>query len=221
MTMQYELVAELREQTGKSANRRLRRESKVPAVLFGGGKPSAALVLDHNFVYRALQQEGFYSHILTVKVGKSSERAVLKDVQRNPGRAQIMHLDLQRVSETEKLHLHIPLHFLGEDVAPGVKQGGGIISHHMIEVEVSCLPKDLPEFIAVDISQLGLNEAVHLSDLNVPEAVELVELSRGAEHDPPVVSIHLPRVAVEEEEVAAAEMPAEGAAPAPAEGGES
>ena len=206
------LNAEKRDLKGKGASRRLRRTNMVPGIIYGSGKDAMPLMFNHDELIRNLQHEAFYSHILTVKIGAEDERAVLKDVQRHPARPTIQHIDLQRVSETEKLRMHVPLHFKGEDIAPGVKVGSGIVSHQMVEVEVSCLPKHLPEFIEVDVSGLDIGEALHLSQLVLPEGVELVELSHGDEHehDLPVVSIHKARVA----EVEAAPVAAAAAAPA-------
>ena len=208
MSLSFELEASIRQDLGKGASRRLRRDNRVPAIIYGGNVAPTALTMDHDKVLHSLEHEAFYSHILTVKIDGKSEKAVLKDLQRHPYKPVIMHLDLQRVSEDEKLRMHVPLHFTGEEVAPGVKQGGGVISHLINDVEITCLPKDLPEYIEVDVSGLQLNETVHLSDLKLAAGVELVELQHGPEHDLPVVSIHLPRGAkeaeVEEGEAAAA-----------------
>lgn len=213
----YKLTAEKRDAMGKGASRRLRRTNKVPGIIYGAGKDAMPLMFDHNELIRNLAHESFYSHILTIKIGAEEERAVLKDLQRHPARPTIQHLDLQRVSETEKLRMHIPLHFKGEDIAPGVKTDGGVVSHQMVEVEVSCLPKHLPEFIEVDVSALEIGDSLHLSQLVLPEGVELVDLSHGDEHehDLPVVSIHKARVAEVEEApvVAAAAVPVVGTPP--------
>jgi large subunit ribosomal protein L25 len=211
MVVSFELNAEVRSGTGKGASRRLRRAGKVPAILYGGGEPPLGLELDHDPVMHSLENEAFYSHILNVNIAGRTVRAVLKDLQRHPYKPVIMHMDLQRISETEKLRMHIPLHFKGEDKAPGVKQAGGVVSHLVTEVEVSCLPRHLPEFIEVDVSDLGLNETLHLSNLPLPEGVELVELLHGK--DLPVVSIHIPRV-IQEAEVAPTAAAAEAAAAA-------
>jgi large subunit ribosomal protein L25 len=189
------LHAEPRNDMGKGASRRLRRTNKVPAILYGAGAEPQPLTLDHDELIRSLEHEAFYSHILTVKIGGQEQKAILKDLQRHPYRALIQHMDLQRISESEKIRVHVPLHFLGEDVAPGVKTGGGLVSHHLMEVEVECYPRHLPEFIEVDVSALNLGEAIHLSGLKLPEGVVLVELSHGPEHDQTVVSIHKPRAA--------------------------
>jgi large subunit ribosomal protein L25 len=210
MAVSFELNAEPRNDTGKGASRRLRRAGMVPAILYGGNEEPRALTLNHNQVLRSLEHEAFYSHILTVNIGGTDTRAVLRDLQRHPSKPTILHVDLQRVSATEKLRMHVPLHFLGEDIAPGVKLGGGMVMHELIEVEVECLPQDLPEYIEVDISALDVGDSLHLSDLKVPQGLTLVELARGEDHDLGVVSIHARRGGGEEEE---------GAAPAAAVGG--
>jgi len=214
MSISFELHAEPRTDLGSSASRRLRQANKVPAVIYGANKAPQAVAISHNELAHALENEAFYSHILSLKTGDGEERVVLKDLQRHPSKPKILHLDLQRVSETQKLHMHIPLHFIGGEVAPGVKEGG-MVTHHMIDVEVTCLPKDLPEYIEVDVSGLGLNDSVHLSEIALPSGVEIVGLLQGPEYDLPVAGIHHVRVAKEEEEGAAEE----GATGAEAEGG--
>lgn len=204
MAISFELQAVVRNDAGKGASRRLRREGKVPAILYGAGEAPLMLSLEHNPVMHSLENEAFYSHILNVNVGGKAVRAVLKDLQRHPYKPVLLHIDLQRVSESEKLRMNVPLHFLGEENAPSVKQLGGVVSHLVSEVEIFCLPKDLPEYIEVDVSALGMNETLHLSNLKLPAGVELVQLTHGPEHDLPVVSIHLPRVAAESEAAAAA-----------------
>jgi len=211
MAISFELNGESRSDMGKGASRRLRHAGKVPAIMYGGGKDPEALTLSHNEVLRNLEREAFYSHILTVKSGGAETQAILRDLQRHPSKAIIMHMDLQRISMTEKLKTHAPVHFIGEEVAPGVK-AGGLVSHDLTEVSIECLPKDLPEYIEADLSGLEIGESLHLSDLKVPEGVTLIDLARGEDHDSAVVSIHVKRV-VEEEEVAPAaegEQAAEG-----------
>lgn len=205
MAISFELNAELRNDQGKGASRRLRRSGKVPGIIYGARKDAQAITLDHNEVFLSLQHESFYSHILTIKLGKESQQAILKDVQRHPARNMITHLDLLRVSADEEIRVFVPLHFINEVTAIGVKQQGGVVSHNLSEVEVDCLPKHLPEYIEVDIATLELGHSLHLSDLKLPEGVSLVELSHGDAHDQPVVAIHHPRVIVEEEETPAAE----------------
>src|SRR5476651_2656208 len=214
MKTSFELVAEFREMQGKGASRRLRHDGKVPAILYGGHTEARTLTLSHQKLSILLDNERFYSTILSLKVGDQSQAAILKDVQRHPFKNAIVHIDFQRVEENEKIRISIPLHFKGEAIAPGVKSQGGIVSHMRTEVEVTCLPKDLPEFIEVDISGLSLNESIHLSQLNVPSGVVLVDL---AKEDSAVVAIHSPRAEEPEPTAAvAAAVPgaAEGAAAA-------
>jgi len=211
MKTSFELVAEFRETQGKGASRRLRHEGKVPAILYGGHLEARALTLSHQKLSIMLENERFYSTILNLKVGDQTQAAILKDVQRHPFKNAILHIDFQRVEENEKIRISIPLHFKGEAISPGVKSQGGLVSHMRTEVEVSCLPKDLPEFIEVDISGLSLNESIHLSQLKIPAGVQLVDL---AKEDAAVVAIHSPRAEEPEPTAAAPGAPAaaEGAA---------
>src|ERR1700735_4466069 len=213
MKTSFELVAEFRETQGKGARRRVRHEGKAPASLYGGHADARALTLSHQKLLIMLDNERFYSTILSLKVGEQTQAAILKDVQRHPFKNAIVHMDFQRVEENEKIRISIPLHFTGAAVSPGVKSQGGIVSHMRTEVEISCLPKDLPEFVEVDISGLSLNESIHLSQLKVPDGVVLVEL---AKEDAAVVAIHSPRAEEPETPVAAAAAAdgAEGAAAA-------
>jgi large subunit ribosomal protein L25 len=214
----FELNAEVRDVKGKGASRRLRREGKVPAVMYGAGKDAVSLTLDHNSLYHQVKNEAFYSSILTVKVGSDTEQAVLRDIQMHPYKPRIAHLDLQRISATEKLHMKVPLHFINQEAAPGVKQQGGIVNHLMTEIEVLCLPKDLPEYLTVDMGNVALNESVHLSAIPLPAGVEIMQLARGGD-DLAVAAITAIREEVEVAPVAVAEAaPAEGAAAAPAAG---
>src|SRR6202034_7047 len=213
MKTSFELAAEFRETQGKGASRRLRHEGKVPAILYGGHADARALTLSHQKLLILLDNERFYSTILSLKVGDQTQAAILKDVQRHPYKNAIVHIDFQRVQEDEKIRISIPLHFTGAAVSPGVKSQGGIVSHMRNDTEVTCLPKDLPEFIEVDISGLSINESIHLSQLKVPEGVTLVDLAKD---DAAVVAIHSPR-AEEPEPTAVAAAAAEGAA-APAAG---
>src|SRR5580704_287614 len=214
MKTSFELVAEFRETQGKGASRRLRHEGKVPAILYGGHSEAKALTLSHQKLLIMLDNERFYSTILSLKVGDQTQAAILKDVQRHPYKNAIVHIDFQRVEENEKIRIRVPLHFTGAAVSPGVKSQGGIVSHMRNEAEVTCLPKDLPEFIEVDISALSLNESIHLSQLKLPPGVTLVELAKD---DVAVVAIHSPRAEEPEPTAAAAgASAAEGAAAAPA-----
>jgi len=223
MSFEFKLSLETREDKGKGASRRLRHSDMVPGIVYGDGKDSISVSIAHKDLAYQLDNEAFYSHILDVTIdGGKPENVVLKDLQRHPSKARLLHFDLMRVNANEKITMHVPIHFTGEDVAPGVKLQGGNVSHHTVDVEISCLPKDLPEFLTVDISELQVGEAVHLSDVKVPEGVTVVALTHGSEHDQPVASIHLPRGATEDEEDEAGEagdgtegdVPAEGEATA-------
>ena len=201
MSVDFVVEAELRDDMGKGASRRLRREGKVPAILYGAGKDPVNLTVEQREMVKHLKHEAFYSHILTVNVGGKAEKAVLKDLQRHPAKPVLIHADFMRVSDKEKLRMHVPLHFTNEESCPGVK-AGGLVTHNITEVEISCLPKNLPEFLEVDLGGLELDHSLHLSDIKLPTGVELVELAHGADHDLPVVSIHLSRGAKEAAESA-------------------
>lgn len=206
----FELNVEKRTGQGRAANRRLRREGKVPAVLYGGNDEPLMLSVDHDDLDHHLDNEAFYSHVIKINVaGGKAEEAVLRDLQRHPSKPFIQHMDLLRVVAGEALRMHVPLHFIGEDDCPGVKEEEGIVQHSMNDVEVECLPRNLPEYIEVDCSALHVNDAVHLSELTLPEGVQLVDLMH--ETDRTVVSVQLPRAAIEleEEEAAEAEAAAE------------
>lgn len=205
MSVDFTLNAEIRSEYGKSANRRLRRLGKVPAVIYGGGVDPISITLEHDPLVHSLENEAFYSHILNVDIAGKPQRAILRDLQRHPYKPTILHMDLMRVREDTAINVHVPLHFLNEDTCPGVKLEGGVISHNIAEIEVSCLPKDLPEFIEVDTAELKLNDSLHLSDIKVPDGVTIIELSHGEGHDHVVVSVHVKR-AVEEEPVVTDEV---------------
>ena len=207
MKAEFDLVAELRDDQGKGASRRLRRQGKIPAILYGGGRPPRALLLDHNKVLQQLDHEAFYSSILTIKVGDKSQAAILKDVQRHPAKRHVLHMDMQRVVEDEKIRMNVPIHFVGEQSAPGVKLGGGSVSRMITDVEISCLPRDLPEYLEVDISTLELDDMLYLSDIKLPDGVDIIELQHGEEHDQAIVSVHVMRTSEVEEEVEAAAAP--------------
>jgi large subunit ribosomal protein L25 len=220
MSDDFDLIAEIREDQGKGASRRLRHQGMVPAIIYGAGRPPRALAFDHNRVIQQLDNESFYSSVLNIKVGEKSQAAILKDVQRHPSKAQIMHMDFQRIVEDEEIKMLVPIHFLGEDVAVGVKQGGGKVQHHMTEVEVVCLPRHLPEYLDLNVAELELDEMLKLSDIPLPEGVTIPALAQGEEADRAVVSIHVIKEVVIEEEVEgeeAAEVPVVGEEPADAE----
>ncbi len=202
MSDEFDLIAELREDRGKGASRRLRHQGKVPAIIYGAGRPPRALSFDQNKVLKQLENESFYSSVLNIQVNDKSQAAILKDLQRHPAKHLIMHMDFQRIVEDEEIKMNVPLHFLGEDVAPGVKEGGGKVAHLINDVEVSCLPKNLPEYLEIDVAELGLDEMLHLSDIKLPKGVEIPQLAQGPEHDHAIVSIHIIKAApIEEEEI--------------------
>jgi large subunit ribosomal protein L25 len=202
MAEKFDLIAEIREDEGKGASRRLRREGKVPAIIYGAGRPPRALTFDHNRVIQQLENEKFYSSVLNIKVGDKSQAAILKDVQRHPSRPFVMHMDFQRIVADQEIRMNVPIHFVGEDVAPGVKRGGGKISHLRNEVEIVCLPKYLPEYLDLDVSELELDEYLYLTDIKLPEGVTIPEIAQQAEAEQqqPVVSCHVIREVVIEEE---------------------
>jgi len=196
MKENFVVNAEVRADQGKGASRRLRHTGQVPAVLYGGNEPAQSLVVNHNEIKNHLKTEAFYSHILTLKIGGKAQQVVLKDLQRHPVRNDdILHLDLYRILADKLLRRAVPLHFTGVDIAPGVKTHGGKLEHLHNEVEVECLPKDLPEYIEVDCSKMEMNQSIHLSELTLPEGVKLTSLMRGK--DDGVAAVHAPKVADE------------------------
>src|SRR6202051_1620604 len=211
MRITFQVGADPRHDQGKGASRRLRRAGKVPAVLYGGGGEPRNITLDHQQLLTLIGNEKFYSSIISVNVETQGQPAIVRDVQMHPARNAVVHVDLQRVLENEKLKIHLPIHFKGEAVAPGVKTQGGVVSHLMQDVEVSCLPADLPEFLELDLSGMSLNDTLHLSDVPLPPGVTIPEL---AHRNPVAGSVHSPGFAEPEPEAAAAV--AEGAAAVPA-----
>ena len=207
MKISFELAAEARNDEGKGASRRLRHAGRVPAILYGGKAEPRSLSFNHEKLLTLIENEKFYSTIVGVNVGGKVQPVVVKDLQMHPAKNQVLHVDLQRVLDDEKIRLRLPIHFKGESVSPGVKTQGGIASHRLADIEVQCLAKDLPEEIVLDLSQMKLNESKYVSDIPLPEGVVATLVVQGK--DQVVVSIHSPRA--EEPEAAAA---AEGAAPA-------
>ena len=204
MSTDFVLNAKSREDTGKGASRRLRRlAGEVPAIVYGGKKGAQKLTLLHKEIAKALDNEAFYSHIIALDIDGKSEDVILKDVQRHPAKKIILHLDFLRVSKSTKLQTRVPLHFVNEDTSVGVKMGGGIVAHTMTELEVLCLPKDLPEYIEVDMAEVEVGQIVHISDIKLPKGVESVALNQGADHDLSVATINKPKAAVEESSEAA------------------
>jgi len=213
MRISFTFGADLREMQGKGASRRLRHTGKVPAIIYGGHKDAQALILDQQNLLTMIGDERFYSSIVQLKISNGTQQeAIVKDVQMHPAKNVVVHVDLQRVIENEQIRLKLPIHFKGESISPGVKVQGGVVSHMRADVEVVTLPKDLPEFLELDVSGMSLNETKFLSDIPLPAGVSIPELSH---RNAPVVSIHSPRAA-EPEPVAeaAAAAPAEGAAAA-------
>jgi len=187
MATNHNITATGRKDEGKGASRRLRTAGKIPAIVYGGGLDPVAIQLDHEKVWLASQNEWFYSSIVDLSLGGDVQQVLLRDIQRHPFKPIIMHLDFQRVSETEKLRLSVPLHFLNQDKSPAGKAADVVVLHELNDVEVSCLPKDLPEFIEVDLSALALGDIVHLSALKLPAGVSIPALKLGKEHDVAVV----------------------------------
>ena len=185
--MAIEISAKPRDAKGTSASRRLRRENKVPGVVYGGDKEAVSLELDGRELFVKFREEAFHASILNLNVDGSKESVLLRDFQLHPVRNAIMHIDFQRVDANEKIHIKVPFHFINEESAKGVKVGGGIIAHILTEAEVSCLPSDLPEFIEVDVADLDMGHSIHLSEISLPENVEFVQLAQ--DHDSAVVSI--------------------------------
>ena len=198
MSIDFSLDAEPRTDLGKGASRRLRRTGRVPAILYGAGVDPQNISLDHNKIRHDLENEAFYSHILTVNLEGKKQKVILRDLQRHPAKPVILHVDFLRVSDDQEISIHVPLHFIGEDVCHGVKMEGGQISHQITEVEVSCLPKNIPEFIEVDLTELHLGDSIHLSEMKLPEGTVLTALTHGEGHDQQVVNVHATKVAEEE-----------------------
>ena len=197
---QFEISGQPRDVMGKGASRRLRRAGKVPGILYGGGKEPLLIQIDHNELFQRLRQEAFYSHILTLKVDGKTDSVVLKALQRHPWKAQIMHVDLLRIDEKAELTMRVPIHFLNEEKCLGVRTSGGVIQHLLTELEVSCLPKDLPEYIEVDVEDLDIGDTILIGHLQMPDGVRLVTLLHGGDPTQSLVSVQIPKIIVEEVE---------------------
>ena len=209
----HEIPAETRKDEGKGASRRLRTTGKVPAIVYGSTDAPASIQLEHNTVWLASQHEWFYSAILDLKLDGKTQKVLLRDMQRHPFKAQLLHLDFQRVDENKAIRIRVPLHFLNQEKSPAGKMAGILISHALNDVEIACLPKDLPEHIEVDLSELKVGDIVHLSALKLPNGVEIPELRLGKEHDTAVVTAQEMKQEVEVAPVVEA-AGATGAAPA-------
>ncbi len=216
MADEFELQAELRTDKGKGASRRLRRQADlVPAILYGAGQDPQPLSIAHKDLHRACENEAFFSHIISLSADGKTQQAILKDLQRHPAKDRILHADFFRVQMDQAIVVEVPLHFLNEETCIGVKQDGGLVSHTMASVEVSCLPGDLPEYIEVDIEDLALGQSIHMSALVLPEGLTIPMLAQGADYDHVVVAVNAPRRADEIEETAEAEDGEEAAEDAP------
>ena len=205
MSDAYKVNAELRADQGKGASRRLRRlENKVPAILYGvKGKDPVNLSLKANEIKKSLSNQAFYSHILTIAYDGKEESAILKDLQRHPSTGDVTHADFLRVTKNQAIQVNAPLHFINEEACVGVKTGGGAILHQMVEVEIVCLPANLPEYIEVDMLNVEIDTIVHLSDLVLPKGVSIPALQQGDDHNLPVASVHKPKVSASDEDEAA------------------
>ena len=203
--MKIEVIATSRKAQGTGASRRLRKTGRVPGIVYGESEPTL-IDIDHNNLYHALRKEAFHASVLTLDLDGKKEQVLLRDFHMHPFRQQVQHIDFQRVSKDKKIHMKVPLHFINADIAPGVKQSGGIVSHVMNDLNVTCLPDDLPEFIEVDLSSLTLNHSIHVSDLKLPKGI--VVAGHGHVGDAVVATVQIPRGAVEAEAEAAAAVAA-------------
>ena len=185
--MQIEIDANSRVMQGKGASRRLRNAGKVPGIVYGGEGQAQSIELDHNNLFHKLKLEAFHASILSLNLGEKKEQVLLRDVQMHPFKQQVLHVDFQRVDKNKKIHMKVPLHFINAEIAPGVKLSGGLISHVLTEVDITCLPKDLPEFITADLSEMTAGSTLHLKDLKLPKGVEIIALNRG--DDLPVATL--------------------------------
>ncbi len=204
--MSFELNATLREDQGKGASRRLRHANVLPAIVYGAGKDPVSITLQQKDIQHKLPDESFYSQVLSLNIEGKAEDVLIRDIQHHPYKMEVMHMDFIRIDAKKVVHVFSQLHFSGEDVAPGAKTEDGVVNHIITEVEVECLPKDIPEFIAVDLSEMHVGDIIHLSDLKLPEGVEILALKQGEEHDTAVVGMHVRKV-VEEIEDEAPEAP--------------
>ena len=221
MSKDFTLSAEVRSDYGKGASRRLRRTNKFPGIIYGGGGNPTPVSLDHNEMTNNLQNEAFFSHILTLKVDGAEEQAIIKDIQRHPYKQRILHMDFQRVLMNEAISVRVPLHYLNEETCPGVKTEGGAINKIENDIGISCLPANLPEYIEVDLAELKLGDSLHLSDVKLPEGVTGTDYTEGDEdHDRAIVSVFQPRAAAEEETTDDAETSDDSDAPAEEGGGD-
>ena len=205
--MAFEVVAQARKGQGRGASRRLRHGGKVPGILYGGKKPAVNIELDHNPLYHHLRNEKFHASVLTLALDGAKEQVLLRAVNMHPFKMEVQHVDFQRVSADEKIHIKVPLHFVNAEKSPAIKDQGGLITHVLSEIDVRCLPADLPEFIEVDLSAIAIGHSIHIRELTMPKGVEL---SLGGNENPTVASAQIPKAAIAEEEEAAAAAAAAG-----------
>lgn len=198
--MDFVINAEKRDRKGTSSSRNIRRDGFVPGIIYGAGKKEQTISLQKHEIAKNLEQDAFYSQVLDISLEGKKEQVILRDIQRHPAKREILHMDFQRVKADQKINVTIPLNFVNEDVAPGVKVDGGIISHLMTEIEIICLPADIPENITVDLIDLQIDQPIHLSELKLPNGVEITQMQHGDEEsDAAIVVIHKAKVVVEEE----------------------
>ncbi len=219
--MSLELNATLREDKGKGASRRLRHANTFPGIVYGGDKDPVSITLQQKDVQHKLPDESFYSQVLGLSIDGKVEDVLVRDIQHHPYKLEVMHMDFIRVDAKKVVHVFSQLHFIGEDVAPGIKTENGVINHVVTEVEVECLPKDIPDYIEIDLSEMHVGDVIHLSDLNLPKGVEVLALKQGEEHDTAVVGLHVRKGGNEDEELDDVEAAAEGEADASESGGDS
>lgn len=200
--MQIEVNAQKRSKQGTGASRRLRREGKTPGIVYGGKQPAVVIELDHNALFHQLREEAFHASVLTLNLEGAKEQVLLRAVNMHPFRMEVQHIDFQRVQADVHIQMKVPLHFINAEISPGVKLSGGIVSHVMSELQIRCLPADLPEFIEVDLKDMALGNIVHVRDLALPKGVEAV--LHGGEN-PPVAVVQIPRAMVADEAADAAE----------------
>ena len=199
--MKIEVTAFPRTQQGTGASRRLRGSGRVPGIIYGANDAPAPVEFDHNALFRHLKLEAFHASILDMSVDGRKERVLLREFQMHPWKQQVLHVDFQRIDPAKKIHMRVPLHFMNQEISVGVKTGGGVVTHTMNEIEVQCLPDNLPEYIEVDLKDVQLNEIIHVNDLKMPEGVEPIPKLKT--DNPSVCSIHVPKVAAVEEEAGA------------------
>jgi large subunit ribosomal protein L25 len=194
MSQDFVIEAFPRDDQGRGASRRLRREErKIPAIIYGGHKDATAISIWHNELKKALENEAFYSRVVTIELNGEKENVILKDLQRHPYKPLLSHADFQRVNKDEEIFVHVPLHLVNEETAPAIKTFGGVAFRLMTQVEVACLPQNLPEFIEIDLFDVEMDGIVHMSDLKLPEGVRIPALQHGAEHDQAIVTINKPK----------------------------